>query len=83
MYNLMLLNRDLTSFDLFYRCKKDRRYLRFMALSFPAKLWLMFGTPSLFKASFYPCLTLPPMSGLEYSVETEVINFKEFTLWQY
>lgn len=76
----MLINRDLTSFDLFYRSKKDKRYLRFMGLSFNAKLWLIFGTPNLIKASFYPCLNLPPLSGLEYSVETEVTNFKEFTM---
>ena len=83
LYNLMLVNRDLTSFDLFYRQKKDKRYLRFMNLSFNAKLWLIFGTPNLFKASFYPCMRLPPLSGLEYSVETEVTNFKDFSILQY
>lgn len=81
LYNLYLVHRDLTSFDLFFRQSKDRRYKRFIGMEFKAKLWLLFGTENLIVASFMPNLALPPLSGLEYSVETEVTNFDGFKMF--
>ena len=52
--------------------------MRFIKLSFKAKLWLLFGTGNLFHASFAPLLNLAPLSGLEYSVESWVTDFKDF-----
>ena len=82
LYNMWLVNRDLTSFDLFYRQDKARRYIRFIQLTFDAKLWLLFGTPSVFQASFYPLIGNLPMSGLEYTTETQVTNFDNFNPYQ-
>jgi len=43
--------------------------MRIVRLSFNAKLYLLFGTPSLFKALLYPNLTPLPLNGLEYEHE--------------
>jgi DHHC palmitoyltransferase len=43
LYNLYLVNRDLTSFDLWFRTKESRRYTRILELSFKAKMFLACG----------------------------------------
>ena len=80
LYNLWIIERDLTSFDLFFRKKDDHRYPRFQRLDFNTKLWLLFGTQDLFLATVGPCLRPPPLTGIEYSCEVERTGFDNFKL---
>jgi len=67
-YVIWAVNRDVVTIDLLMM-KDKHRYTRVVQLSFNAKLYLLFGTPSLFGALFGPCLEPLPMNGIEYEHE--------------
>jgi len=81
MYNLHLVNRDLTSFDLFFRNEESRRYTRILQLSFQAKMFLCFGDISLFKVLLTIDISNVPLTGLEFSHESDVRNFDNFNMY--
>lgn len=65
------VQRDVVTVDLM-QMKEKVRYTRFVALSFSAKLYLLFGTPSFVRAMLFPCIGELPLNGLEF--EHEVIQ---------
>ena len=75
MYQIFIINRDLTSFDLYVNQKEGKRYTRFIQLSLNAKFYLLFGTDNIFKAILGACLKPAPLSGFEYSYETVFCDF--------
>jgi len=58
-------NLDITTLGLF---RPDQHYTTFFDLSFNAKLYVYFGTPSLWKALLLPYADLP-INGLEFEHE--------------
>ena len=68
VYCLWALNRDIVTIDLLY-IKNKVRFTRIVKLSFPAKLYLVFGTPNFLKAMIYPCVGALPLNGLEFEHE--------------
>ena len=87
LFNLWMIQRDALTVDLLKPDDK-KRYLRYVELSFRAKIYLLFGTPVLWRAFLMPARHYIPLNGLEYEHEQmshgdelrDYANFQWFTL---
>ena len=66
--NMWMIKRDVLSVELL-KSKDKVRYKRIVHLSFSAKIYLLFGTPVLWKALILPARNYIPLNGLEYEHE--------------
>lgn len=81
LYNLYLVNRDLTSFDLWFRTKESMRYTRIIGLSFKAKMFLCFGDVKLWRVLVSFDIKSTPLTGLEFAHESERRSFDNFNMY--
>ena len=69
LFNIWAIQRDVLTVELL-KMEGKKRYKRIVNLSFTAKIYLLFGTPVVWKALLFPCRNYIPLNGLEYEHES-------------
>jgi hypothetical protein len=78
LFHYYLIYKDITTIELLSFFSKGKDVWTYPRRRFSTNLYLLFGTPNLFKAMVYPLLDTLPISGFEY--QHEVWSRKAFSL---
>ena len=68
VFNMWAIQRDVLTLELL-KMDGKMRYTRIVNMSFSAKVYLLFGTPVLWRALLLPSRNYIPLNGLEYEHE--------------